>query len=39
MYLREFHMLDSLFLAEDPLLPLRIAVRHHAKNDPGHFQS
>ncbi len=25
---REFHMLDSLFFAEDPLFPTRIAVRH-----------
>ena len=38
MYLRELHMLDGLFLAEDPLLPMRIAIRHHAKNNPGHFQ-
>lgn len=38
IYSRELHMLDGLFLAEDPLFPTRIAVRHHAKNDPGHFQ-
>ena len=30
MYLREFHVLNCLFLAEDPLLPMRIAIRHHA---------
>ncbi len=38
VYSREFYMLGGLFLAEDPRLPTRIAVRHHAKNDPGHFQ-
>ena len=38
VYSRKFYMLDGLFLAEDPLLPTRIAIRHHAKNDPGYFQ-
>ena len=34
VHLREFHMLNCFFLAEEPLLPMRIAIRHHAENHP-----
>ena len=38
LYSREFYMLDGFFLAEDPFQPGRVAVGHHAKYDPRHFQ-
>ena len=32
-HLRVFDMLDRLFLGKDPLLPLRVAIRHASEDD------
>jgi hypothetical protein len=39
MGLRKLDMLNGLFLAENPRLPMGITIRHHPKNYPGHFQA
>ena len=36
---RKLYMLDGIFLAEKPRFKIRVAIRHHPKNNPGHFQS
>ena len=36
---RKLHMLDGVFLAENPRFPIRVAIRHHPENNPGHIQS